>query len=311
MTNRRATLSATLERSILAATIVLLTSAAEGRAQELEPRSYAPSPVGTTFVLAGFGKSTGGILFDPSLDIDNVQADLWISTVGIGRTFDLLGRQARLLAVVPLAWGAIEGDVHQQLQRQELAGLVDPRFKLTVGLRGAPALTLAEFSRQPPRTALGMSLTVVPPLGQYDPGALVNLGFNRWAFKPEIGASRPLGRWTVEGYAGTWLFTANDAYYPGRLTRRQDPVLAMQGHATCALPHRTWVALDATWFAGGDTRVGGLLNPDHQRNTRLGATFSFPIVGQQSLKLAYSTGATTRRGTDFDTLNVTWQLVTF
>jgi hypothetical protein len=36
-------------------------------AQELEPRAYSPSPVGTTFLLGGFGRSEGGILFDPSL----------------------------------------------------------------------------------------------------------------------------------------------------------------------------------------------------------------------------------------------------
>ncbi len=57
-------------------------------------------------------------------------------------------------------------------------------------------------------------LTVVPPLGQYRAGQLVNLGFHRWAFRPEVGVSRPFGRWTIEGYTGVWLFTTNDAYFP-------------------------------------------------------------------------------------------------
>jgi hypothetical protein len=311
MRNPEALLSVTVERTIVAATVVLFIGVGNAGAQELEPRAYAPSPIGTTFVLSGFGRSTGGILFDQSLDIDHVQADLWISTLGVGHTFDLFSRQARVLAVFPMAWGRIEGDVNQHLQRQELAGLVDPRLKLTVGLHGAPALTLAEFGRRARRTTVGASITVVPPLGQYDSKELVNLGYNRWAFKPEMGVARSIGQWTVEGYAGAWLFTDNTSFYPGRSRRRQDPVLALQGHATYALPHRIWVALDATWFAGGDTRVDGLLNPDHQRNSRLGATLSVPIVGQQSLKFTYSTGATTRRGMDFDTLNVTWQLVMF
>jgi len=30
----------------------------------------------------------------------------------------------------------------------------------------------------------------------------VNLGYNRWGFKPEIGASRQIARWTIEGVAG-------------------------------------------------------------------------------------------------------------
>jgi hypothetical protein len=280
-------------------------------AQELEARAYSPSPVGTSFVLGGFGKSEGGILFDPSLDIDNVHADLWITTTGFGHTFGLMGRQARMLVVFPTAWGTIAGDVSQQSQRQDLGGLVDPRLKLTVGLVGMPALTLTEFARTPRRTAVGASVTVAPPWGQYDPTQLVNLGYNRWAVKPEIGISHPAGRLTIDGYVGVWLFTTNDAYYPGHLKKHQDPVLALQGHASYALPRRYWVAIDGTWFAGGETRIDRVANPDLQRNTRVGITLSVPVVGQQSVKFVYSTGTATRRGSDFDTINATWQLVLF
>jgi hypothetical protein len=294
--------------SVLAMALMTVNAA---YAQELEPRSYAPSPVGTTFFLGGFGKSEGGILFDPSLDIDNVQADLWIATVGAGHTFDFAGRQARVLAVLPMASGSIAGTVDAQAQRQDLAGLVDPRFKLLVGLVGAPALTLAEFDRAPKRTAFGTSITVVPPWGQYNERQLVNLGYNRWAFKPEVGVSHPMGRLMLDGYVGVWLFTANDSYYPGNARKTQDAVLSLQGHASYPVTRRMWLAFDGTWFAGGATRIGRALNPDLQRNVRLGATLSVLVVGQQTLKFTYSTGSTTRRGSDFDTFNVTWQLVKF
>jgi hypothetical protein len=280
-------------------------------AQELEPRAFSPSPVGTTFVLGGLGRSEGGILFDPALDIDNVQADLWIATLGAGRTFALAGRQAKVLAVVPIAWGSVGGTVHDQAQRQDLGGLVDPRFKLSVGLVGAPALTLAEFARAPRRTAVGIGITVVPAWGQYTSRQLVNLGYNRWALKPEAGISHPVGRWTLDASAGVWLFTTNDSYYPARAVKRQEPVVALQGHASYSLPRRSWLAVNATWFAGGETRVDRVLNPDLQRNVRAGVTLSIPIVGQQSVKLSYSTGTTTRRGSDFNTFNATWQLVMF
>jgi hypothetical protein len=280
-------------------------------AQELEPRAYSPSPIGTTFVLGGFGRSEGGILFDSSLDIDNVQADLWITTTGIGHTFGLMGRQARVLAVFPAAWGTVAGNVGEQVQRQDLGGLVDPRLKFTIGLRGMPALTLAEFARTSQHSAIGASVTVAPPWGQYNGEQLVNLGYNRWAIKPEAGVSHPVGRWTFEGYVGVWIFTTNDAYYPANLRKRQEPVLATQGHVSYALPRNYWLAIDATWFAGGETRIDGLLNPDLQRNTRVGVTLSVPIVGQHSVKFVYSTGTTTRRGSDFDTFNATWQLVMF
>jgi hypothetical protein len=43
----------------------------------------------------------------------------------------------------------------------------------------------------------------------------------------------------------------------------------------------------------------------------VGATLSVPAGAANSLKLVYSTGATTRRGSDFDTLTVQWQRVWF
>ena len=292
----------------LPAALLLLTARAV-LAQELEPRAYSPAPIGTTFVLGGFGRSEGPILLDPSLDVDHVQGDLWIATTGIGHVFSLAGRQARALAVVPIARGAISGDVRGQAERQDLFGLTDPRLKLSIGLRGAPALTLTEFSRARRRAVVvGASVTVMPPWGQYESTQLVNLGYNRWAVKPEVGVSRQAGRWTFEGYAGVWFFRTNGAYYPGDARKRQDPVGAWQTHVAYALPGRTWVAFNGTWFGGGETRVDNVKSSDLQRNSRLGATVSVPIGSRQSVKFVYSTGATTRRGSDFNTFNVTWQL---
>jgi hypothetical protein len=110
---------------------------------------------------------------------------------------------------------------------------------------------------------------------------------------------------------GHGRFTTNDAYYPAHAQKRQEPVVAVQVHASYALPRRSWLAVDGTWFAGGETRVDGAPNPDLQRNARVGITLSIPIVGQQSVKFVYSTGTTTRRGSDFNSFNVTWQLVMF
>jgi hypothetical protein len=280
-------------------------------AQELDPRTYSPSPIGTAIVVGGLGRSHGGFILDPSLGVEDVQADLWFTTTGFGYVFDLGGRQARVLAVLPVAWGDVSGEIGQEAQRQDLEGLTDPRFKLSVGLLGAPALTLDELARAPRRTVLGASLTVVAPWGQYDSAQLVNLGNNRWAFKPEIGVSQPAGRFTVEGYAGVWLFTTNHAYYPGHAEKRQDPVVSLQGHVGYTMRGRIWLAFDGTWFSGGQTEVDGAASPDRQDNVRLGGTLSVPITRRQSLKLVYSTGTTTRRGSDYNTLSLTWQNVQF
>ena len=293
-------------------TIVLsLLSVTPALAQELEPRSYSPAPVGTTFLIAGIGGSEGAVLFDPSVPVDEVKAELTIATLAFGYTFGLAGHQARVLAVLPVASGHIAGEVGGRAERQPMNGLADPRIKLSVGLIGAPALGVEEFSGAPRSTVIGASFTVVPPLGAYDEQRLVNIGYNRWAFKPEVGLSQPIGRWTLEAYVGAWFFTTNDDYFPGNARRSQAPVVSLQGHVGYALTRRSWVAVNATWFEGGQTRIDGARSPDQQRNGRLGATLSIPAGASDSLKLVYSTGATTRRGSDFDTLTLQWQRVWF
>jgi hypothetical protein len=149
------------------------------------------------------------------------------------------------------------------------------------------------------------------PLGQYNREQVANLGYNRWAYKPELGVSQTLHRWTLDGAAGVWLFTDNDAYFPGHRRKEQSAMLSLQGHLSYALPNRGWVALDATFFSGGETRTDGTVNPDRQENTRVGTSLSLPIGKVHSVKFAYSTGLRTLRGTDFDNFSVTWQVVKF
>src|SRR5262245_42688712 len=115
------------------ATLLVLLGASTAAAQELDPRAYAPAPVGTAIVLAGVGGSKGGILFDPSLDVADVRADLKTAIAGGGYTFSLLGRQARVLAVFPFASGTISGQIRSFSQRQELSGMADPRIKISIG----------------------------------------------------------------------------------------------------------------------------------------------------------------------------------
>jgi hypothetical protein len=291
--------------------MLLVLVAVGASAQELDLRAFAPAPVGTTIVLTGVGGSKGAIVFDPSVGVTDAEADLQVVTTGFGYTFGLAGRQARVLAVFPIAWGNIAGDVDDQPRRQDLRGFADPRIRFSLGLRGAPALRPVEFAAAPRGTAVGASVTIMPPWGQYNPGQLVNLGYNRWAFKPEIGATRTYRQWTFDAAAGIWFFTDNRAYYPGRLRKEQDPLLSLQGHVSYSFPNRIWIGLASTWFGGGETRVERAINPDEQRNARLGATLSLPIGKFQSLKIVYSTGATTRRGTDFDSFSVNWQLVRY
>jgi hypothetical protein len=279
--------------------------------QELEPRAYSPAPIGTKFFVSGFGASQGAYVVDAAVPIQDVEANLSFALIAGGYTFNLAGHQARVLGLFPFAWGGITGNVDGEVRSRSLEGFTDPRIKFSVGLVGAPPLTPEEFARAPRSTVIGTSVTITLPTGQYDSTRLINLGFNRWAFKPEIGVWHPAGSWTFDGSVGVWFFTTNNRYFPGHAERKQDPIVALQGHVSYDFANGAWIALDGTWFSGGQTHVNGLAMPDRQDDVRLGVTLSLPMGDQQSLKFTYSTGLVTRRGSDFDTFIVGWQLVRF
>jgi hypothetical protein len=296
---------------VASSVLLALPVAAAAAGQELEPRAYSPAPTGTTFVVIAATGSTGGVFTDPSAALTDVEADVALLGLGVGHVFAMLGRSASVLAVVPIVWGEATGNVGEERRAASRRGLADPRLKLSLILAGSRPMPPQEFARAPRRPILGVSFTAVPPMGQYSPSKLVNLGSNRWSLKPEVGLSVPLDRWTFDAYAGVWFFTENDVYYPGRSTRRQDPVFAAQGHVSYTFRRRAWVAVNATWYSGGQLEVNGGKAADPYRNARLGATVSIPVGTRQSVKLAYSAGAATRVGADFRTLSGAWQLVMF
>ena len=232
------------------AALFLVCSAARTAGQELEPRAYSPSPIGTTFLVVSATRSAGGVLTDPTLPIADVDAEAGVLGLAVGHVFRLAGKQALVLGLLPVTWADASGQVGEDRRSVSRRGLADPRVKLSVILRGSPAMTPAEFVKAPRRTVLGASFSVVPPAGQYDQTKLINLGANRWSFKPELGVSYPSGRWTIDAYAGVWFFTDNDTFYPVTSHREQNPIVALQGHVSYALARRAWLAFDGTLVLG-------------------------------------------------------------
>jgi Putative MetA-pathway of phenol degradation len=286
---------------------LVLVAVAPAAAQEMEPKAYSASPVGATFLVASLARSTGSIVFDPTLPISDVDAGINGLVVGMGTTFPLVGKLALVSAVLPYAWGDISGQVFEEARSISRAGLADTRVRLSVNLLGNDAMRPREYAKAPRRTIVGTSLAMNVPTGEYDRTKLINLGNNRWAFKPEVGVAVPRGRWDIDAYLGVWLFTPNNDYFPGGLERSQDPVVALQAHVSYTFKPRLWLAVDGTWYSGGGTQVEGSEPIGGVNNSRLGATLSLPAGQRQSFKISYSSGVAVRTGTDFRTVAVGWQ----
>lgn len=295
---------------VVAAFIAALTVAAPAVAQEMEPRAYSASPTGAIFLGAVLSRSTGSILFDPTLPITDVEAKVNGGVVAAGLTFDMFGKLALFSAAVPYAWGDISGQVFEEARTVTRSGFADTRVRLSINLRGNDAMPIAQFAKTPRRTIVGASVTVAAPTGEYDGTKLINLGNNRWAFKPEAGVAVPRGPWEIDAYAGVWLFTANQDFFPGGQERTQDPLFTLQGHVSYTVRPRLWLAANATWYAGGRSQVNDGAPSDSVNNSRLGVTASVPLGQRQSIKFSYGDGIIVRSGTNFRTLAVGWQWLT-
>jgi len=286
--------------------IAAVTSAGPALAQELEPRLYQNAPVGFNALVLSYGYSAGNFLVDSSLPIEGAKAELHGVAIGYVRSLGLFGKSAKLDVVLPISWGTFEGVVAGEFRTRKPFGLADPRFRLAVNLYGAPALSVREFGRYRQKTILAASIQIAAPLGQYDPDRLVNLGANRWSFRPEVGVSNARGRWYFEVAAGAWLFTENSDYYGGS-SLTQDPLYFVKGDVIYGFKPGVWLALNYGFATGGETRVSDASAATLQRNSRLGVTFSFPVTRANSMKVVWTSGLATRLGADFDSVSVLYQ----
>ena len=276
-------------------------------AQDMEPRAYSASPVGANFFVANYSFSTGNIVFDPTLPLSDVNADVHGLAIGVGHTFNLLGNLGLVTVAVPYVFADVSGKIFEERASTSRSGLADARIKLSVNLRGNPAMTPQEYAKRPQRPVVGASVLVSTPASQYYDTKLINLGTNRWSFKPEVGVAVPKGAWDLDAYVGAVFYTDNPDFYPGSVLKTQDPILTIQGHASYTFRPRLWLAVDGTWYRGGSSVVGDGQPTQSLNNARAGATLSLPVGARYSVKVAYGSGVVARTGTNFRTVAVGWQ----
>jgi outer membrane putative beta-barrel porin/alpha-amylase len=302
-------------RTAAAALALLAAPLPALRAQDLTPRAYVITPVRSNAVIVSNIFSDGHLLFDGSVPITGATGRLDVSTATVYRSLSVFGRSANVTATLPYGVGHFKGTVIGAEVSAHRSGLLDTAYRFSVNLKGGPAMGFAEMRQWQQRTLLGVSFKVVAPTGQYDPTKLINLGGNRWAFKPEAGVShRFRGHWILDGYAAAWFFTRNpeffsrNPYFPGTQDQTQDPVAAFETHVSYDVRPRFWVSFDANFWYGGRTSLNGVENPATvQKSSRLGVTASFPMSRRQTLKVGYADGAYVRFGGDYRIASLAWQ----
>jgi len=243
---------------------------------------------------------------DPSVSLTDAKIQVKSLPLAYARVLNFWGRSGKFDIILVHAFASGSALLDGQLLERDVSGFADPKMRLSINLYGAPALSLKEFQSYKQDLIIGASLQVSAPLGQYDSDKLLNIGTNRWSVKPEVGISKAMGPLIFE-LAASALFLTNNNEFLGNTKLEQDPIYSGQSSIIYQFQHGVWCALGGTHYAGGRTTKNGVEGDDLQENSRFGATFSFPINKNHSIKINANTGVYTRTGTDFNTVGGVWQ----
>ena len=243
-------------------------------ALELEPRQWSHLPVGTNFAGVGYAYTEADISIDPVLLLEDVEMELHTRAGKYIRTFGLFDKSARIdltQAYQDGKWSGLLDGVPASTSR---SGWSDTFLRLAVNLYGAPPLSGKEFaayrSGVKDDTIIGVGLAVRLPTGEYMEDKLINLGQNRFVFRPQVGINHTRGKWTAEATGEVAFYTNNDEFYNGK-KREQEPTYIIHGHLSYTFRPGLWLGAAVGYDYGGESRINGVDKDDKKSGYGLGA----------------------------------------
>jgi Putative MetA-pathway of phenol degradation len=268
--------------------LVILRFPDQVYAQFAEAHHYDNAPVGVNQLELAYAYARSDASIDTSLVVADARFDLNQGTFTYTRYFGFLHRAAWVEASVPLA--DLSGSISGTNIQGSTTGSGDSSYAVTALLKGGPALSADQFTDYQPTTTVGVSLTISAPTGQYNSNKLLNLGSDRWSFKPEIAVSHPFGseqKWQCDVYAHAYFFTDNTSY-KGREILRQEPLPGLEGHVSYFFVHNAWGSIDALYSFRGATVVDGVHQNDAQQSFMLGSEVNVSLNPRNSLVFQFA-----------------------
>jgi hypothetical protein len=270
------------------AALFVLCSPYQLYAQFTDPRTYDNTPVGVNELELDYAYVHSNTSIDTSLIVADAELNLNQGTIDYTRYFSFVCRMAWVEAAVPLA--GLDGSVIGTNINGSSTGAGDSSYQLAMLLKGGPALNVAQFASYKPATTVGMSLTITAPTGLYNADKVLNLGSDRWSFKPEIAVSHPFGpekKWEFDGYANAYFYTDNTSYH-GMGILRQQALPGLEGHIIYSFTSNVWASLDTRYSFGGNTFVNGVNQNNAQQNFILGSEINISLNSQNSIVFEFA-----------------------
>lgn len=278
----------------------------QSEGQELEPRSINNLPVGSNFLIGGYGFARGNILLDPALPVEGVDSDIHTMVAGYVRSIKFLGMSSKIDFILPYVTGDYRGSIEEDINTANRTGFGDIRVRFSFNFVGSDAMDVKQFLNYSPDVVSGISIQVIAPTGSYDNEALLNPGSNRWVIKPQWGIAKNYEKWSLEGYVGLWIFGENDDYLSGN-SLKQEPLLTFKAHGIRALKNNSWLSISAGYGIGGRTEINGRPRETQISTMRLAVLYALPIAKQSTLKFTALTGIRFERGSDYNGIALSYQ----
>lgn len=223
---------------------------------------------------------------DPVLKIEKGRVEMHSWRAKYIRSFALFRKTARIgisEAYQEGHWSGLLDGVATTVKRR---GWADAFVRFTVNLHGAPPLQGKEYikyrAEMDCETIFEDGLTVQLPTGHYLEDKLINLGSNRFTFRPQLGAVHTFGKWSFETTGPVAFYTDNKDFRPV-----------------------VWASASAGYDFGGRFTMDGIEKNDHKQNVAWALSIGFPLnrhLGGKVITLASRAHEST--GIDSDTIAI-------
>jgi hypothetical protein len=269
-----------------------------------EPRAYQNLPLGYNYGELNYLTLDGNISLDQALAIKGADFKVTNWQLRYFKYYSAGGQIGRWGVEIP--WARVSGDLRGTPITGSNSGLGDPVIKVTKTFRGAPALSRPEFLGYEQDTIIAGQLAIAVPLGEYDRNRVLNIGTNRWTFKPELAFSKKVKKWTYEVYGNVQFFTDNSDYL-GSSRLKQDPLWGLEAHIVRDFEQGRWASLDVLYALGGETSVDGFDQDNKQDDFVVGGNLCVPLSMSDMLTITYQTNSRSKEGSpDFDAWIITF-----
>ena len=267
-----------------------------------DPRRWSHLPIDANFFGLAYAHTEADIFLDPTLSLENVEMKLNTLAGKYIRTFEVFKKSARIDITQAYQEGKWSGLLEGTPASTSRNGLSDTFVRVAINLFGAPPLRGKKFgayrANKNIETIVGAALVVRLPTGNYQKDEPINLGQNRFSFRPQLGIMHTRGKWSTELTGEAAFYTTNDEFFNGN-TLEQKPLYIVHGHLIHTFKPGLWASISIGYDHGGENTLNGVDKNDTKQNIGWKLSFAYPIDRTSGLKISYI-GTRTQESVGFD-----------